>query len=52
MPKKGGKKKNKGGAKPAAAAAATVDKVAEGAKDVVYVDLDSGGRVPRLARNG
>lgn len=39
MPKKGGKKKNKGGAKPTAAAAATVNKVADGAKDVVYVEL-------------
>lgn len=38
MPKKGGKKKNKGGAKPAAAAAAAVDKVADSAKNIVYVD--------------
>lgn len=69
MPKKGGKKKSKGGAKPAAAAAAaaptTVDKVSDGAKDVVYVrfgpwsragsgvqmaDFLAGNRATRLRR--
>ena len=41
MPKKGGKKKNKGG--PKATVAAAVDKVADTAKNVVYVILPRKG---------